>query len=411
MAPRSMLPLIIAAAALATMQGCDGNGDPGAADSFVESDSNGVAVFANRAPAWSEQVAWTVEPRPFITIVGGRQDTDHQLSDVVAALRQADGTIVVADRGSSTLRWYDARGELVAKVGGPGNGPGEFRSMRWVGNTDGDTIVVWDGFARRLSMFAQGAFIREVRPEVPAPSGPIDVHGILRDGRPVAAAIAMPSAAETGVGILRPAVPIWILSRDGAVERTLGEFPDHAIAYRATATPGAISRDVIPLGPTTLIAVGRDRIIIGDNATFGYQGRADDGRLLRIVRLSGTPEPVTKEDLKAELDRRLAGAPPVPEIREGIRVHLEGTPVPATKPFYERILVGPAGHVWLEREAANDALGARWEVISAEGRWLGSVRTPAAFRLTQVGEAFVLGVGVDENGVEDVLAFRLVRPG
>jgi hypothetical protein len=50
----------------------------------------------------------------------------------------------------------------------------------------------------------------------------------------------------------------------------------------------------------------------------------------------------------------------------------------------------------------GDAAGAsqRWDVISPDRGWLGTVRMPERFRPVQVGTDWVLGVARDAFGVE-----------
>src|SRR5687768_17678975 len=76
---------------------------------------------------------------PSITIGVVDGDPEYQFVDVVRATRRRDGTIVVADRGTSSLRFYDARGKFIRRSGRNGAGPGEFRML-------GDFIPLENGF-------------------------------------------------------------------------------------------------------------------------------------------------------------------------------------------------------------------------------------------------------------------------
>jgi hypothetical protein len=65
-------------------------------------------------------------------------------------------TIVIANAGTSELRYHDARGSWLRSVGGQGEGPGEFRTLTNIWRMRGDTLLAWDTRLRRLSFFAPG---------------------------------------------------------------------------------------------------------------------------------------------------------------------------------------------------------------------------------------------------------------
>ena len=51
----------------------------------------------------------------------------------------------------------------------------------------------------------------------------------------------------------------------------------------------------------------------------------------------------------------------------------------------------------------------RWSVFDREGRWLGSVETPAGLSVREIGEDYLLGTWKDDVGVEHVRVHRLDR--
>jgi hypothetical protein len=77
------------------------------------------------------------------------------------------------------------------------------------------------------------------------------------------------------------------------------------------------------------------------------------------------------------------------------------------------------GHLWVEAHATHDELlggspgdvaAGRWSVFTPEGRWLGTARTPAGLRVTEIGADYVLGVAVDSLDVESVRLHAIVKP-
>lgn len=371
----------------------------------VERDSAGIVVVESQAPAWSGGPGWAIGTDPVVVI--GEQDAD--LFNVVFAGALSDGRVVVVDSGSRTVRWYGSDGSDLGRAGGTGEGPGEFRGVVWAGVTASDSVYVWDSQARRMSVLADGEFVRDFRLEIPDPWGPVSIGGVLLDGSVVAMATPLPGG-EGREGVYRPDVPVWITSPDGEVQVTIGSYPSAAVQLRPASTPGAVIRGVVPFGPRTVISAARDRIIVGDSDRYELALHDGEGALRRIVRVPRSTERVSDVDLQLELERRLEVAPPVEEIRDGIRANFEATPVPEIKPYYDRFLLDPEGHVWVRRvETRADGEGEHWDVLDADGGWLGSVQFPSQLELTQVTTESVLGVWRDEYGVESIRGFTLER--
>jgi hypothetical protein len=331
------------------------------------------------------------------------------LFNVVFAGQTSQGQVVLVDGGSRTIHWQEADGSSVQSSGGAGEGPGEFRGIQWADLTTRDSLYAWDGQARRMSVFGDEGFVRAFALQVPAPWGAVSVGGVLDDGGAVVMATPLPGPAE-GEGISRPGVPVWIMSPDGEVRAEVGTFPGAAVDLRAGAAPGTVIRRVIPFGPRTVVGAAGSWIAIGDSERYEIALHDAEGALRRIVRVPGEAPPVSAADLEAELERRLEAAPPIEEVRDGIRATFEDTPAPAFKPYFDTLLVEPDGTVWARRVgSAGSGEGASWDVMTSTGRWLGTLRTPAGLEVKQVTAGALVGVWRDELGVESVRAFALDR--
>lgn len=88
-------------------------------------------------------------------------------------------------------------------------------------------------------------------------------------------------------------------------------------------------------------------------------------------------------------------------------------------PAFARILASPDGYLWVQRYATaaellvtgpSEVAQDEWTVFDPEGRWLGTVATPAGLHLHAIGHDEILGVWKDSLDVEYVRLHRIVRP-
>ncbi len=127
-------------------------------------DSAGITIVTNTAPAWTAESAWHVADSPTIDIGVVAGDAAYEFFRPLGAVRLSDGRIVVANRGTVELRYFDKSGKQLVTAGGEGGGPGEMMDMSWFSRTVGDSMVVYDRRNRRLSVFdPQGVYDHSVR--------------------------------------------------------------------------------------------------------------------------------------------------------------------------------------------------------------------------------------------------------
>jgi len=98
---------------------------------------------------------------------------------------------------------------------------------------------------------------------------------------------------------------------------------------------------------------------------------------------------------------------------------------PTTLPVLTDLRAGPDGTLWVQRAgsvrevhpmALNSADpprgwgGTAWEVLSPEGRYLGTLELPPRFRVMAITDATVVGVQSDPLRVDRVVILELHRP-
>ena len=122
-------------------------------------------------------------------------ETDpEQFGDVVSLATDSQGRIYVVDQQSQDVRVFQASGAFSHRIGGRGEGPGEFTFVSSVSIARGDTLVARDDGTMRYSVYApDGSLVRSRRrdivgtgPYTPAATsegGYIDWALIAPDGR------------------------------------------------------------------------------------------------------------------------------------------------------------------------------------------------------------------------------------
>lgn len=400
---------------------CGGRAGP----AFIARDSAGVRIAESRAPAWSAGSRWTLGPAPTLRIGSLNGPPELQFDGVVDALRLADGRIVVADGGSGEVRFFGPDGAFLRRVGGKGDGPGEFRLMSQMGPAAGDSVWVYDYSLHRFTILpADGGTPRVVvvRPDLPtlvAVGGTADGGWVMAEGwsvsrlaggggGPGGAGSGGGNAARPREGLRRDPVAYVRIGPDGTVRDTLGMFPGRELELHIDPNAGRMMMIRVPFAHNSSHAMRGDRLFIGDQSTFEVGAYRPDGRLVSLVRIPGVDLALTKADAQAAMEKQLAEVPA--PARPGIRAMWRSYSLPAEKPAYSRLLVDADGNLWVGAYAGSPATPEHWRVFDPDGRWLGTVSVPADFRISWIDEAGVLGVGRDSLDVERVALYGLRRP-
>lgn len=365
-------------------------------------DSLGVTIVESVAPRWTGDTEWRIEPDPVVDLAETGSGEMHLFFGVRDVLRTRGGELVVADRGSQQIRIYDASGRYMRAFGGPGEGPGEFRSLSFVVLTHQGTLLgvdftpggpgaEFDIESGLISTFRPPGEANPLRHPVPS-----DIVWGLDAGYTMESEDLEPGLQRTTATIVR-------MSADRTSVQPVASVPgwEHVVVPEG---------DLIPLMPrmTQVVPTGHGEVAVGTADALEYSildgGSGDVGLIARIL---GTSLAVTDDEVNREKQARL-GPDPSPFTR-GL---LDRLPAPTGKPAYQSMLVDADGNVW-----AGEFLGLarrdesqEWYVWDASGVWLGVVETPARFELMRVGQDEVFGVRRDVNDVEHPQVLRLVTP-
>lgn len=401
--------LVAAAAGLALAAGC-GGGEDGGSDRRVRTalvDGDSVTVVESPGPAWGEGESWAVADTPSL-VIGAGEGEGHALSGVAGAVRLPDGRIVVANGEPPELRFFGPDGRLLRRVGGEGEGPGEFRDLSDLQRAGTDSVVVLDPDLLRISVFDDSGGFRgslNVEGTTAASGRPVRYYGLVGTvrGRGWLLYPSFPGRVGRIEGAYFDSVPAPVLAPDGSLAGTMGHF--RMEMYNPPRVQGAS----LPFGRVTRVAAGPEGVWMGDGTDAEATLIGPSGDPVRVLRWGHEP-PRVEARIDAWLERRLEGADPEERRRE--RQRIEQAPLPDRVPAYSQLVVDAGGRLWAERYRAWGHRGAtRWDVLDPEEGWLGTVEVPRRLRVDAIGEDWILGRWRDELNVEHVLLFEIRKGG
>ena len=377
---------------------CLGSEKSTSATRYVSTDSAGVQVAVTHWNDPSPAVGWTIGSVPRVTFgeTGAEPVDFYEIDD---AVRLSDGRVVVLDRGTKELLYFSRAGELQARAGGAGDGPGEFREPAGLAQFSGDTIAVYARRSQHLSLFERGGAwlldrpIEKVDGLLPTRDFRLaDVHdGSLILHNPTSFYVL----ADMEEGPINN--PNYRFATDGAFEGTVGEPSTMWIHPTRVLFDGARITDAAD-----------GQLYIKDAARYEIRVYDYDGGLLRIHRLIRPAQPTSEEDLdryKAFLRRDIPSADLVERLIAGVERSRLADSFPAIRQLYPDVL----GNVWVEEYHPPWSTESSFGVFAANGPWLGTIAMPADFRPLQVGADFVLGVHIDELDVQHLVLYDLER--
>ena len=397
---------------------CGGAGDGGSA--AVTRDSAGIAIVENSRASWSAGQEWTLDS--VLLDIGGDVDS------VSGPVRLGDGRLAIANAGSHEVRVYDSAGTQLHASGREGSGPGEYRMLAGIWRGPGDSLLVSDFMARRVSVldrdarFARSFSLGGSAGVMMPTGGRIEFavpQGWFADGSVVGVTMSF-AMNQAQQGAYRDTVSALRYGPDGAVRDTIARFPG-AEMEQMTMSMGGQSFSApmpVPLGRQSVTAAQGDLFYLAKNIAWEVEVRQLDGRLLRLIRIMADPRPLTPADIaahrKAQLDQ-IEAMPAMRSMPEAIKTQLtariEQARYPATLPFVSSLLVDAEGHLWAQEVPSPGNDRATYAVFDESGRLLARVTMPEDFRAASIGTDAVYGVWKDADDVEHVRAYRLRKGG
>ncbi len=351
------------------------------------------------------QSKWSVDPIPIMDIGGVSPKGDVLIALPSGATRLPDGTIVVADRHSWSIRYFDSRGQLIRTAGRQGDGPGEFRGLSWLGRCAGDTTFVWDFIHRRMrALDTTGKVVRQFC----LPLNPIDPvpYAFQCSANGVFALLAEPMLTNPPQKVhesTREKAPLFLADAKGQVIRRIGEFVtrEYTIASRIGSPMPR------PLGRETSIALSNERVYVGTADSAVIEVFALDGTPGRPIYVRGPARRPTRQQYEKASDQLVAYQEDAAWRARFKQLFLD-MPMPATLPPYSALLADRFGALWVVRSVPGDA-DLQLTAYSIDGRALADVRLPRFLTVFEIGADYILGTYEDGASQPHVAVYTLRR--
>ena len=334
-----------------------------------------------------------------IGIVDGPDE--YQLFQVTGARALRNGDVVVVNSGTAELKVYDSTGTFLRALGGSGEGPGEFRVPWGIWELSGDTLAVWDFRLRRVSLFADGHFVKSSRLDRDVFNAfPL---GVLADGHLLLTrhVITIPA-----MGFQMSEQVVFAFTLDGTFVDTLGKYPGQLM--------GRLGESRLVGGPLfgaqTRFAAGDSTYWVGTARSHELRRYDATGALSLVVRWIGELAPVPSEAVEQYNEQQLAAESDENERRR-TRVIQQGRPPAEQLPLYDSLVVDQTSALWVRRFGFPWTAEADWIVFGPDGIAVGRLTAPRGFQLFDIGEDYILGLEKDELDVEHVRMYNLIKPG
>ncbi|MEM7414079.1 MAG: 6-bladed beta-propeller [Gemmatimonadota bacterium] len=371
-------------------------------------------------------------------------DVWETFGEIAGAAFDADGNLYLMDRQASLITVIDRDGNYVRTIGGPGEGPGEFRmALSFTVSREGRAIVLDMGhrsyqlfdptgeFERMVAMDLSGGVIR-VGSLDPYPGG----NAVVQAGGGSVQAMVSRGGDAPELATTRP-VELISLEGDAVEVSTLAEgwMPPPAEATGETTLEGggvrinmagAMPRTWEPRLLTATLPDGT--IAFSDSTAYAIKVAGGNG-VSRVMRRPFEARRVTdrmeEEEKERRLEELLAGGGPqmrmmvndgsgggaqsispdaIRQIQEGQIAQMRFYP---ELPVVNSLDASWTGKLWVQRRGEGLAEEGPIDVLTSEGQYVGTLPAEAGVPDAFGPDGMAAFVEEDEFGVPVVVVRRL----
>lgn len=397
---------------------CEADTDPSAEGPGTVTRTIGdtTVVRTMSGSVWGTEA--TLVPEISVGEIGGAEE--YLFGGISSIAVNDNRDLYVLDEQAQHVRVFDSAGVYVETLGGRGEGPGEFGYAEAIAFLPDGRLVVRDSRNQRISVFG------------PEP-GQVDQWGFDAGNSGSNHPLHTDVQGRTYLNTRDLSRTDWVmhiivLGPDGTHLDTLPEpsspVERPVLTAEHTAEWGTSRTSAhVPFSPVFQWTVHPNgRFLTGLPSEYRINVPREDG-VLRIER-TATPAPIQDEERAQARERAVRGMRDTDPDWSWT-----GPPIPDHKPFYQQLLTGRDGRIWVrlwteasrvenENHDPDDPRSApatwiepvRYDVFEADGTYLGVVVPPEDF-WPYTNPVFdgdhVWAVTRDELGVQRVVRFRI----
>jgi hypothetical protein len=346
---------------------------------------------ADTVPAAAERRRMAAMP-----VEWGMSDSSAQFTDITAVAVDRSGHVYVADFYRQQVTVLSQRGQFDRVIGRRGSGPGEFRAIRSIQVTDGDSLLVYDPSLARISMYA---------PNATAPAYVVDLAAQLRGAAPFflwklprrsryLALFRPPFVFVEGKTDLKRTDAVRILESDGAQGAEILSFPSRSFLVSGTSlTPNPFGRE----GIVQLTVDGNIAYLWTDSATVTTY--SPEGRRHAVLRVPHHAPRISGGDVEREAAQLKQWGLPAAFQR------VVADSAPGRWPAATDLITDDQGNIFVGLSGGADT-PVEWAGFR-DGRYVLSVFLPPREKLHAVRLPFLFVERRDELDVPRIVVYRV----
>lgn len=290
---------------------------------------------------------------------------DVELASVAGAVFLPDSSLVIADRRSAEIVFLDRDGQVRARSGREGEGPGEYSFIEQIGVGADGALFVYDRRLRRFTFFDARGEMTGVQSLDQGTGLGAAVPLVRLEGGEILAAFE--TRPELPPGLQRAPVFMVFADAAGTIVDTVARWPGRERhVTRDTWNP-------VLFGATALFAGRGVHALMGANDSLAltlYRG------VEPVTRIRGaySPRTITAPERDAMTERSLGRFPE--EVQRDWRRRLDESTERETYPAYEALAVDPEGRIWVGDFPPPADPERLWTVLEPDGRPVGVLHLP-----------------------------------
>lgn len=320
--------------------------------------------------------------------------------------------VLVAEFNSGNLFLFERTGGFRKRLGGKGEGPGQFSRISRV-QSQADGFLVADQALKRVTRLAGDGSLEGIEVLPPGPNGmSLGPIGALANGLVLASTRPrVPKTATTVPRVQADSVPLVVADPKTGKVAVIGHF----IGSESLVSPregGGTTVWPAIFGKSSGVAIADSSIIVFDpTRDVALKFQAGGGRPVEY-KTDEAGQPLLEHSVKATLERLRVEAPGRKEFDQLVDI----TPIPERLPKYGWVgfvrtpvlTVSDNGELWLLRFGGIDDMIPRYDVFTIAGHYLGVRDGVARTRLLAIGDGVALLRRTDEDGSEGLFLVPVI---